>query len=280
MRAIDGLEEIADAFDAAVLDQWGVLHDGTAPYPQAGDALRALRRANKRVVVLSNSGKRADLNLARIAAMGLPTDGIEIVMTSGEALWRDLRDGRVEARRPFAVTGATADAARWAEGLDLALADRVEDADALLLMGLADGATLADHAALLERALERRLLVLCSNPDRESPRADGRTAVQPGTLAAEYERRGGTVRWYGKPHRPVFQAVETFTNVPPERHLMVGDSPEHDVAGAAASGWRTCFVRGGLHAAALRDGTDEAVRRVSREHGAPSPDAHMGHLAW
>ena len=57
------------------------------------------------------------------------------------------------------------------------------------------------------------------------------------------------MRWYGKPHRPVFDAVARAMGT--DRLLMVGDSPEHDVAGGASAGWATCLVMGGLHAARL-----------------------------
>ena len=41
---------------------------------------------------------------------------------------------------------------------------------------------------------------------------------------------------------------------------MVGDSPEHDIAGAHAAGWDSLFIHGGLHAgkheALFTDGTE------------------------
>lgn len=278
--ATGGLREIADTFDVAILDQWGVLHDGAAPYPHAVAALEGLARAGKRVAVLSNSGKRSDLNMTRIAACGLPTGSIEVVMTSGEALWRDVADGNLAMARPYAVVGAPGDAERWADGLSLGFAASVAEADALLVMGLPDAAQVGDHEAELTAALDRGLPLVCSNPDKRSPRADGPPIVQPGALAAEYERRGGRAVWYGKPHAPIFEAMtRVFPDVVARRFVMVGDSPEHDVAGAAAAGWRTVLVRRGLHAAEL-DGSDEAVTAVSARHGAPPPDHHMEWFAW
>ena len=67
-RLLDSISQIADQFDAIVLDQWGVLHDGTTPYDGAIDALQRLVSQGSRLAVLSNSGKRSDLNAQRIAA--------------------------------------------------------------------------------------------------------------------------------------------------------------------------------------------------------------------
>ena len=271
---------MADAFDVAVLDQWGVLHDGTTAYPGAAKAVERLRAAGKRIAILSNSGKRAALNAQRIRAMGIPVEASETV-TSGEALREDVGAERVSPfSSPFAIEGRQGDAAAWGEGMGIAFADDVERADALLVMGLPEGSRTADYESILDRALARGLPLVCSNPDRASPRAGGRSQPQPGALAHHYGERGGTVHWYGKPHAPVFRAVERLNpDVPPERHLMVGDSPEHDIAGGAAAGWRTCLVRGGLHATALHDPDDGAVLTLCERHGAPPPDAHIGLLA-
>ena len=40
---INSIATIADKFDAIVLDQWGVLHDGQDPYPAALGALSDLK---------------------------------------------------------------------------------------------------------------------------------------------------------------------------------------------------------------------------------------------
>ncbi|TDL79633.1 TIGR01459 family HAD-type hydrolase [Palleronia sediminis] len=272
-RAIASLAEVADGFGAVVLDQWGVLHDGRTPYPGAVDALRALAARGTRLAVLSNSGKRAGPNADRIAAMGFPNGLFETVMTSGEALWRDIAQGRVTAHRLFPIERAPGDARAFCEGLPVTLAPDLAGADAVLLMGLPDDADPAPVASLLDAATARGLTVHCTNPDRASPRADGATVVSPGALAHDLARRGGTVRFYGKPHPPVFEAVAAALDLPPARLLMVGDSPEHDIAGAAAAGWSSVFVRGGLHRAALGRAVDPRVlHRLFAEQRAPLPD--------
>jgi ribonucleotide monophosphatase NagD (HAD superfamily) len=63
---IAGLRSIAERFDHVLLDQWGTLHEGKSAYPAAYQCVVRLRQAGKRVVVLSNSGKRADPNRNRL----------------------------------------------------------------------------------------------------------------------------------------------------------------------------------------------------------------------
>lgn len=274
VRHLDSLDAVVGDVGAIVLDQFGVLHDGTAAYPGAVRALERLGAAGARLAVLSNSGKRAAPNAARIAAMGFAGIRFDTVMTSGEALWQDIAAGRVPGGVLCAIERAPGDAADWAAGLNVALTRDPARADAILLMGLPDGADTAAARAVLDVALARRIPVLCTNPDRAAPRAGGVTVTSPGTLAHAHAAGGGTVRFYGKPHAPVFHALETALGLPPERLLMVGDSLEHDVAGALAAGWRAVFVMGGLHAAdfASGAGVDAVLARLAAAASAPLPD--------
>ncbi|MEM9783623.1 MAG: TIGR01459 family HAD-type hydrolase [Pseudomonadota bacterium] len=265
-RALRTLAEVAGDYDAIVLDQWGVLHNGSRPYPGAVEALKQLKASGHRLAVLSNSGKRAAPNRARIAAMGFPNDLFELVMTSGEALWRDVAEGRVTARRFRAIEAAMGDAAAWAEGLDIVLDG---EAEAILLMGLDDDCPPDAWQPVMQEALSRGLPVYCSNPDRQSPRA-GRLVIAPGTLAFDYRERGGDVVFYGKPHRPVFDAAETALGA--LRLLMVGDSLEHDIAGAASAGWDSVLVQGGLYAATFAAGEpDTVLAALCHEKATPQP---------
>ncbi len=269
-RLIRSLSEITDQVDAIVLDQWGVLHDGSAPYSGVPETLGSL---DIPLAVLSNSGKRADLNAARMEAMGYPPTLFRTVMTSGEALWQDVEAGRIEAKTLLVITGSEGDAEIWAGRLPLTLTDRVEEAEAVLLMGLPeDGATIAQQHKL-DRARLAGLTLYCSNPDRGSPRDGGRIVPSPGAVAHDYAEHGGEVIFYGKPHRPVYRALERDLGYAPERILMVGDSLEHDIAGAAGAGWRSVLVQGGLHAGAFQSDDPLAdLDLLVAQSGHPPPD--------
>lgn len=279
-QALTSLADIADRFDAIVLDQWGVLHDGTRPYPTAIKTLETLKSNGTRLAVLSNSGKRSASNAARIEAMGFPAHLFDQVMTSGEALYRDLAQNKLPYKILYPITRDDGDAIDWARGLAIDLTDNVQMADAVLLMGLPDGAAQDAYHAIMTTALARNIPVLCTNPDRASPRAGGAIVTSPGALAHDHIANGGDVRFYGKPHLPVFRAVETALNVSPDRLLMVGDSLEHDIAGGAAAGWSTAFVRGGLHAAAFAGDGDAntIVTRLAADENAPMPTYSLAYL--
>lgn len=225
---IEALSAIADRFDHVLLDQWGTLHEGGPVFPPARDCVARLRSAGKRVLVLSNSGKRARSNEERLEQLGLPPAAYDGILTSGEVTWSGLyaRD-----REPFAGLGRSCLVITRGgdhsiiDGLDLAVATDVRKAEFILLGGLDDAVAEPKHwRNVLISAATRRLPMLCANPDLTMFSAD-RLIPAPGALAKFYETLGGHVRYVGKPHAPIFDAaLERLGRPDPKRVLMVGDS--------------------------------------------------------
>lgn len=283
-------------FDVAVLDQWGVLHDGSAAYPQVNNAIQLLSLQSKPIVVLSNSGKRAELNRKRIAKIGLPVDLISYVVTSGEALWEDVQSGQLSVhlklsdeslpKTVFPICATEQDARDWAK--DSSKIEIVFELDKsvnfLMLMGLPDGSLPDAYDDTFAKALELRIPLVCSNPDKTSPRASG-LVISPGALAERYEQMGGHVLWYGKPHANVFGAVaRRFPEIDPSRFLMIGDSFEHDIGGAQGAGMLSAIVRGGIHAKEFTKAQSEqeiaaVSKRLVNLHDVESPNYSLEFLA-
>lgn len=246
-----GLADLASRYRGFIVDQWGVLHDGARPYADALDCLVQLRAAGKRVVLLSNSGKRTAINRARLAEIGIDDALYDVIVTSGEATWRAL----AERTEPFfAALGRrcilwSRDGDRSVvEGLPLEVVERVEDADFLLLAGVEDDARLEGFSGHLEAAAARGLPMVCANPDIVAVLPDGRFGMGPGAVAHHYEQLGGAVGYVGKPHRPIYQAcLEALDHPPRDEVLTVGDSMAHDVAGGAAMELDTALIMSGIH---------------------------------
>jgi HAD superfamily hydrolase (TIGR01459 family) len=260
---VDGIAAFADRYHGFILDQWGVLHDGREAYPGAREAVRELARRGKRLVVLSNSGRRAADSRRRLANLGFAPADYEVV-TSGEIAWGMLaRPGRL----PFAGPGrrclllAGGNDHSFVEGLDLALVDAPEAADFALAIGLDSARVTLEDCRALASALRRcRLPLVCTNPDKIAVLPGG-TGLAPGALAALYEEQGGQVLWIGKPHRPVYDAcLALLDGLAPAEIVAVGDSLEHDIKGANGAGIASCLVQHGIHAAELRPGAEREER--------------------
>ncbi|HWK46963.1 MAG TPA: TIGR01459 family HAD-type hydrolase [Stellaceae bacterium] len=248
-ETIDGMALVAPVFDAFILDQYGVLHDGIAPYAGVLDALRQLAAAGKPVAILSNSGKRAETNRNRLIRLGIPARLYSHIVTSGEVTWQALRDRpepfwRSLGRRCLHVTRG--DDHSLLDGLDLERASSPAAADFVLASGIDTPArSVDDYRPLLAVAAERGLPMVCANPDRVAVDG-GRLIDSVGALAALYESLGGRVRYVGKPWPEVFAACLDALGTAPARTVMVGDNPETDIAGAQAIGLATIRVLSGV----------------------------------
>lgn len=249
-----GMAALAERYDAFILDQWGVLHDGTSPYPGAGECLERLHAAGKRIVVLSNSGKREADNLRLMAGMGFDVSVLERLVTAGEEA-RTALEARADSfhralgRRCFAFTRGGD--RTLLEGIGLTIVDRVEDADFLAVVGIdSPQRSLADYETELVAAVQRTLPMVCANPDIFRLTPLGITDAQ-GVLALRYEALGGHVFYHGKPYPAIYKSCLAALGCKPEAVIMVGDSVDHDVLGATRAGIASALIPGGVHGTAL-----------------------------
>lgn len=254
---VAGVGALAERYEALILDLWGVLHDGLKPYPEVIACLKQLRAAGKRLCALSNAPRRVDRIARHMHEMGLPTDLVDAIHSSGEATYEALATdgGRPSFGQRCLHIGAPKDAHVAATG-SISLVDTPRDADFILCTGvLSLDDTLDDYRPILGACLRHQLPLVCANPDLKVMEGD-RWKLCAGSLAKHYEDEGGKVIYFGKPHRPVYDRCIEILGAPRERVLAVGDSFRTDVAGANGAGISCLLVAGGLNADALLDGGD------------------------
>jgi HAD superfamily hydrolase (TIGR01459 family) len=282
MDILDGIAGIAERYDAYVLDLWGVVHDGQAPYPGVLDALAALRARGKRIVFLTNAPRRAWFIDAMLARMGVERGLYDETMSSGEASWRMLRDRTHPffagfGRRAFHI-GPERDLSVIEEGV-AELVPTPEEAEFLLNTGPEaerHGATSAEpYRPVLERCLRQKLPMVCVNPDRAVMVA-GERLICAGALADIYLEGGGAVIEIGKPDPAVYGPVmEALGNPPRERVLAVGDTPHTDLAGAKAVGIDSLWAMTGLAGDAYGPNPDPKVLARDAAHHGVTPIAAL-----
>jgi HAD superfamily hydrolase (TIGR01459 family) len=290
-RLVDGIGALVSRFDAFLLDQFGVLHDGTAVYPGVVACLEALREAGKRVVILSNSGTRREPNRVRLSRLGIPGNLYDDFVTSGEATRAYLETAPAELCPPGRAAplrclplGGGAERAIL-EGLAFVEATTVAEADFLLVASFGQAPPPREaFEAILREAMSRDLTLVCANPDVKGV-SPGGLIPAPGALAAAYEADGGRTVYVGKPHPLIYrQVLAEIAPLTPGRILAVGDSLDHDIAGAAGVGLAAALVIGGIHREELGD-PDEGdafasrLAALERRHCA-RPDYLLRRLTW
>ena len=250
MNALSRFVAIASSFKAVFLDQYGVLHDGQNPYPGARDALAALKSRGVRIVVLSNSGRSGAANAQRMAALDFEPELYDFLVTSGDVARTLLKRGRFPAllapeARCFVISTGGDD--EFASALGMVRTAHSDAADLVVIAGSqADRVSLDDYRAALAPAARRGTPCLCTNPDKLMLTASG-NAPGAGRIAEIYEELGGAVTWVGKPFPEIYRAAAELSQVQDPRDILcVGDSVEHDIAGANRFGAFAALVRTGI----------------------------------
>jgi HAD superfamily hydrolase (TIGR01459 family) len=255
-RLISGLSEIAPGHDALICDVWGVVHDGARHHPAAAEALARFRRERGPVVLLTNAPRMPAEVAAQCADYGVPPGCYDAIVSSGGVARAELESRSTGRTMPLPLyyIGPDRDLP-MVEGLNVERTD-IAGSEVALAIGLVDDMTEtpADYAGRLAAMRERNLVMLCANPDLVVHRG-ARMVYCAGALAKAYEELGGEVIYYGKPHRPVYEAAlaaaaeaARATGRPaPTNPLAVGDGLMTDVKGANGAKLPVLFIADGIH---------------------------------
>ena len=235
----DGLDA---KYRVILCDIWGVVHDGVRLYPNSAERLVEWRGDGRQVILITNAPRTAEAVAQQLARIGLPRNAWDGIATSGEAGIAAL----LELHAPVGFVGTAGDRAIL-EGRHVRIADGEEFTD-LACTGIAEGRpNVEQYFDDLERWARRQVTMHCLNPDRLVIRG-GVPEPCAGAIADVYERIGGKVCWYGKPHPAIYgHALHLAGDPPSEAVLAVGDGLQTDVLGAARMGFDTVFVSGGIH---------------------------------
>lgn len=289
MTLCQGLYELMDGYDGFILDQWGVLHNGVQTYDGVTDCLNHLKSRKKQVIILSNSAKRSDDNVERLKKLGIRSTHYKAVVTAGEVTWQGLKE---QKDAPFKGLGqkcfliSRPDDRALLSGLDIEVVDDIDQAEFILITGFdAAGKKLEDLDPVFKKAVSKRLPALCANPDMVTVYGHER-AIGPGAVAKRYHELGGVAHLIGKPHKTIFRFAQgLFEGVIPSRILVIGDSMQHDIAGAIGVDMDTAFITSGIHSGAFTPDMSPGQHRKAMEHlaqvyGGIRPTWVLESLVW
>lgn len=281
---IAGLSELVSRYDVLLCDVWGVIHNGREHFAHACAALARFRAEVGPVILISNAPRPHPPVVEQMDSLGVPRETWTQLITSGDAT------------RP--LLAARAPARVWAVGpervevlyhdLDLTFGGP-EDSDFVCVSGPYDDETEepADYRERLMVCAERKLELICANPDIVVQRGD-KLIYCGGALAQLYESLGGRSIMAGKPYQPIYDmalaAAEGHLGRPVDRSrvLCIGDGLPTDVRGANARGLDVLFVANGIHGAEAVGpaGLNEAiVADLLRQEGLKA-DWAIADLVW
>jgi HAD superfamily hydrolase (TIGR01459 family) len=281
LKFAERLRDLVGGVDVLLSDIWGVVHNGLVAFPEACEALRNFRAQGGTVILITNAPRPADSVQRQLRKLHVTDETYDAIVSSGD-LTRNFVAGH-PGERMFWV-GPERDNSIY-RGLDPLLA-QLDEADYIVCTGLFDDETESakNYRAMMLRARERKLTLICANPDIVVERGD-RLIYCAGAIAELYRELGGEVIFYGKPHRPIYERAVALAAerrgqaVSLNRVLAIGDSVRTDLAGAHGFGIDCLFVTRGIHADDF-EGIDQLDPASVKELFGHPPRALTRELRW
>ena len=271
------LSDIAPRYDALICDVWGVLHNGAAAHPAACAALKTFREKHGRVILLSNAPRLPSDLEVQFARLGVPLDCYDTIVTSGGAAREDLVRRAGTGSLAMLHLGPERDRGVFG-GIDVELTDLAR-AQVVLCTGPYDDEVEGpdDYAGMLAQMQALGVPMLCANPDYVVQRG-GKLVYCAGALAQAYQKIGGAVVYYGKPHLPIYDRVRAVAGAA-ANFLAIGDGLATDVKGANAAGIDALFIADGIHGEDVREMTSAHMAELCDKAGVTALAA-MRTLSW
>lgn len=244
---LQNILDLKDKYDTFIFDKWGVLWDGEKLFPGVINLFTDLKKAGKKIVILSNAtmtASKAEDSLTKSNLLkGIHYDGM---ITSGAYLQHQIEQGFFEKKfRPnytFYCFGKPS--TPWSPQPSH-ICDSLQEADFVYLGPLTDTITpIHDNLEtqnFLRECLRLNKIIVCANPDIYTNTKGERRYAQ-GAIADAYENMGGKVYWMGKPYPEIFDFTCQTFKTDKKKSVMVGDSLRTDIAGANAAGLDSILI--------------------------------------
>jgi HAD superfamily hydrolase (TIGR01459 family) len=273
-------------YEALFCDVWGVVHNGRQAYAEAGEALARFRGGGGTVILVSNAPVPAEGVEFVLQKTGVRRDAWDAIVSSGDIALRHIAEQGYE--RLFCLGPERRDRSLFARlpGRRVEL----DEAHAIVCTGPLDGVadTVETYREIIEAGVRSAIPFVCANPDLVVDVGETRHLCA-GSIALEYERRGGNVFWAGKPHPSAYNAALQRADdlrgaAPPlGRILAIGDAVRTDLAAAQGLGIDGLFIASGIHNHELFDGAEIDAGKLAALFAAPGTPpaiAAMPHLRW
>jgi HAD superfamily hydrolase (TIGR01459 family) len=281
LHFVEGLRDLAGGVDVVLSDIWGVIHNGLEAFTEACAALQTFRRQGGTVILITNAPRPADSVQRQLRKLAISDATYDAIVSSGDLTRNFVADH--PGQRVFWL-GPERDNSIY-RGLNAVLSP-LEQADYIICTGPFDDETESaeDYRGMLMAAEQRKLPLICANPDIVVERGD-RLVYCAGAIAELYRELGGAVIFYGKPHLPIYQRAIALASdhrrqaIALSRVLAIGDSVRTDLVGAHGFGIDCLFVTRGIHAGDF-EGLDQLDPASVKQLFGHPPRALTRELKW
>ena len=242
IKEIEKLSEIYSKYDCFFIDLWGVIHNGVNIFKNVKETLNFLKK-NKDVFFLTNAPRRSHVIKDQLLNFGIESFLYNDVISSGEITWQRLKEKK---ELNCFLIGPPRDY-HLIEGLNLNIVKDPKSVDIIINTGpWGDNDVLDNYIPVLNQLIKSDPIMICSNPDKTVIRGE-KFMICAGLLAEYYQKIGGKVEYYGKPHSEIYEFTYLKIKNKTSQILVIGDSLENDIKGANLQNIDSLLITSGIH---------------------------------
>ncbi len=265
MVPIKSITDIVNKYENYIIDQWGVMHDGTNGYKHAIKTIDYLEKKNKNLFIISNSSKRKKSSEEKLPKLGFTKDSFINIVTSGEMIWQFINKKYSllkNKKKCFHIYDSSKeDGLVFREGLNLSYVEKIHDADFILACTPFANMKPIDYIPLLDDAVDKNLIMYCANPDFETIETNSdQNIFCMGAIAEIYQKMGGEVITLGKPKEDIYFETTKSIKLDKTKTIAIGDSIFHDIKGANNFSIDSILIKSGIHKDV------ETINMLSKNH--------------
>ena len=243
-KKLETLKEIEDNYNFFFIDLWGVVHNGVELFESVRSFLMRLKEKKKIIIFITNAPRRAFVISQQLQQFGLSKNNYDYIVSSGEITWINLKKN-YEKKKCFLI-GPPRDY-HLVEGLNVEIVENLAmGVDLIINTGpWGDNDKLENYTKLLNDLFKFNAPMICSNPDKKVIRGKN-FMICAGLLAEYYEKIGGEVKYFGKPHNNIYEFSFKLINER-KKILVIGDSLDNDIKGANLQNLDSVLITEGIH---------------------------------
>jgi len=254
---IEGLRSVFDKYELFFIDLWGVVHNGIKLHKNAIHTLSKITEAKKDYILLTNAPRPNKIVKIFLKKLGLDKSMREKVFTSGEAALGYLKKSCIDQK--FYHIGPPRDYDLFID-IKNKKSEDIDKSDYLLCTGLYDqhDQDLNYYKELLKNFTSKKMV--CTNPDLIVDRGEKREYCA-GSVAMIYEKIGGEVVYFGKPHSEVYNQATNSNN---KKIIAIGDNLKTDIKGANNMNYDSLVITSGVHNKEFeKDGIEKVLKNYN-----------------
>ena len=259
IQSITYLNQLSHKYNVLFCDIWGCIHNGKESYTKAIEALSEFKKNGGFVMLLTNAPRPKSSVKKHLSSLGIFEKHYDDITTSGDAAQYSMLSGSVGTK--LFHLGPERDASfftsvpeKMKNKLNIEIVD-LDSAEGIVCTGLFDDRTETpeDYKEIIRYGVEKKLKLLCANPDIFVDVGTLRVWCA-GGIAEAFTKAGGTSIYCGKPHKKIYELAKSKLkryNIKHPKILCIGDGIKTDILGGKKENLDTLFVCGGLSAIEL-----------------------------